>query len=100
MTESRAMDAARSLPLPFPKNAHQAEILALADALAEKAAARAALHDRENSFPFESFQDLREAGYLALTVPAEYGGRGEKVLEVALAQEALARGDGSVALTV
>ncbi len=94
------MDPVRSLPLPFPKNAHQAEILTLADALGAKAAERAARHDRENSFPFESFRDLREAGYLALTVPAEYGGRAEKVLEVALAQEALARGDGSVALAV
>jgi alkylation response protein AidB-like acyl-CoA dehydrogenase len=94
------MDGVRSLPLPFPKNAHQAEILAMAERLSDTAASHAARYDRENGFPFETFQEVRKSGYLALTVPKEYGGRGERVLEVALAQEALARGDGSLALTV
>lgn len=82
----------------YPRTERQAEFMNLADALAVRAAARAATHDRENTFPFDTFRDLQEAGYLALTVPEEFGGRGANVLEIALAQERLARGDGSVAL--
>lgn len=70
----------------------------LADELAARAAARAATHDSDGSFPFATFRELHESGYLALTVPEEYGGRGASPLELALAQERLARGDGSVAL--
>lgn len=83
----------------YPKTERQAEFMALADRLAERVAARATEHDRENTFPFENFRDLHESGYLALTVPEEYGGRGADPLEVALAQERLARGDGSTALS-
>lgn len=82
----------------YPRTERQAEFMNLADALAVRAAARAATHDRENTFPFDTFRELQEAGYLALTVPEEFGGRGANVLEIALAQERLARGDGSVAL--
>lgn len=82
----------------YPKTARQAEFIALADRLAEQIAERAAEHDRAGTFPYEAFRALHEAGYLALTVPEEYGGRGADPLEVALAQERLAHGDGSVAL--
>ncbi|MFN8439450.1 MAG: acyl-CoA dehydrogenase family protein [Caldilineaceae bacterium] len=82
----------------YPRTERQAEFMALADKLAVRAAERATRYDRENTFPFETFRDLQEAGYLSLTVPQEYGGCGANVLEVALAQERLARGDGSVAL--
>lgn len=82
----------------YPQTERQAEFMNLADELAMRAAARAATHDRENTFPFDTFRDLQESGYLALTVPEEFGGRGANVLEIALAQERLARGDGSVAL--
>lgn len=82
----------------FPKTERQAEFMALADRLAERFATRAAAHDQANTFPHENFREMHEAGYLALTVPEEYGGRGANPLEVALAQERLARGDGSTAL--
>lgn len=85
-------------PRPYPKTERQAEFIALADGLAAIAAANATRHDRENSFPFDTFQALRERGYLALTAPEEYGGRAASALEVVLAQERLARGDGAVAL--
>lgn len=83
---------------PYPQTARQAEFMSLADDLAEFAAERAPQHDRHNSFPHEVFRRLHETGYLALTVPEEYGGRGATPLELMLAQERLARGDGSVAL--
>lgn len=82
----------------YPRTERQAEFMNLADELAVRAAERGATYDRDNSFPFATFADLQRAGYLALTVPEEFGGRGANVLEVALAQERLARGDGSVAL--
>ena len=83
---------------PYPKTERQAEFMALADELAEVAAAQADAHDRNNTFPFDTFAALRERGYLALTVPEEFGGRGVTPLELMLAQERLARGSGSVAL--
>lgn len=99
MTEGIATRTAENGLFPhYPRTERQAEFMALADRLAVRAAARAAIHDRENSFPFDTFRDLHEAGYLGLTVPQELGGCGANVLEVALAQERLARGDGSVAL--
>lgn len=99
MTEGIATRTAENGLFPhYPRTERQAEFMALADRLAVRAAAHASVHDRENTFPFDTFRDLHEAGYLALTVPQELGGCGANVLEVALAQECLARGDGAVAL--
>src|SRR4051812_9279628 len=72
--------------------------MALAERLGEFAAMRAPEHDREGSFPMESIEALRASGYPALTVPKEFGGWGADPLELSLAQERLARGDGSVGL--
>jgi alkylation response protein AidB-like acyl-CoA dehydrogenase len=52
------------------------DVLDRATQFASRFAARAALHDREASFPFENFAELSEAGLLALTVPAALGGGG------------------------
>ncbi|MDO7908845.1 acyl-CoA dehydrogenase family protein [Paenibacillus sp. JX-17] len=68
--------------------------------LASVFAERAAKHDREGSFPFENFADLREAGYLKLTVPHSSGGDEISLYELVQAQERLAYGDGSTALAV
>ena len=84
--------------LGYPRTERQASFMHMADQLAPLVAAHATAHDRENSFPHDSFRELQRAGYLALTVPEEYGGHGATPLELALAQERLARGDGSVAL--
>jgi alkylation response protein AidB-like acyl-CoA dehydrogenase len=84
--------------MTYPKTERQAEFIALADRHARKFAERAAKFDRENTFPFENFRELHESGYLALTIPEEYGGRGADPLELALAQERLAHGCGSTAL--
>ena len=72
--------------------------MALAERLGTIAAEHAPKHDREGSFPFESIAALKASGYPALTVPKEFGGWGADPLELALAQERLARGDGSVGL--
>ena len=50
--------------------------VATAAALGSVFAKRAERHDREASFPYDDFADLREAGFLALCVPQEWGGLG------------------------
>ncbi|MBI2766398.1 MAG: acyl-CoA/acyl-ACP dehydrogenase [Chloroflexi bacterium] len=71
---------------------------AVARKLAVRFAARAATHDREGSFPFENFDDLREAGFMKLTVPRSQGGFEAPIATYLRVQEELARGDGSTAL--
>lgn len=88
-----------SVPMMWwPKSDRQREVLALAASLADVFATRAEAHDRDGTFPHENVADLRRAGYLGLTVPRAFGGGGLSVLEATLAQERLARGDGSTAL--
>ena len=84
----------------YPINERQQELIQSASSLAARFAERAERHDREASFPFENFQDLREAGFLALTVPREYGGFGGNELDFALALERIAWGDASTALAL
>jgi alkylation response protein AidB-like acyl-CoA dehydrogenase len=68
----------------------------LADVFAE----RAAEHDRENTFPFQNYEDLREVGFLRLSVPEELGGVGAGLAEIVPVLERLAMGDGATALAV
>src|SRR5688572_3427506 len=82
----------------WPKTDRQRGFVALAAELADRFAERAEAHDRAGTFPHENFADLHRAGYLSLTVPTEFGGQGATILEAALAQERLARGDGATAL--
>jgi alkylation response protein AidB-like acyl-CoA dehydrogenase len=81
-------------------NERERQLVELAGGLADRFAERAAEHDRESTFPFENYEDMRAAGYLGLTVPEELGGRGASLYELILAQERLAMGDGSTALAV
>lgn len=85
---------------PFIRNNREAEIASRSERLAAVFAERAAEHDREGSFPFENFADLKESGYLKLTVPAEFGGEEASLYEMILAQERLGKGDGSTTLAV
>jgi alkylation response protein AidB-like acyl-CoA dehydrogenase len=71
-----------------------------ANGLAGEFAARAAVHDREASFPFENFTRLSEAGLLALTVPAALGGAGAGALDAARIIGILAKADPSTALVL
>lgn len=68
--------------------------------LAEQFSARAAHYDERAEFPFANFALLKEAGFLSLTVPAEYGGGGASLYELVLVQETLAQGDGATALSL
>lgn len=92
-----ASSAGRGYP-PHSLTERQARFVSLGEGLGQVAAGQADRHDRENSFPFDTFAALREAGFLALTLPDAYGGSSASPLEVMLAVERLAKGSGSVAL--
>lgn len=62
-------------------------------------AERAVRYDREASFPFENFADLREIGFLALCVPQRYGGLGASFADYARVSAEIGRYCGSTALT-
>ena len=81
-------------------NARQRELIDRARELAMDCfAARAADLDRTAQFPFEDFDDLREAGFLGLCVPEEFGGLGADLETYCLVSEQLAQGNASTALT-
>ena len=71
----------------------------VAELAQSKFAARAAKYDAESSFPFENYQDLKNAGLLGLTVPVEYGGPGIDPVTYVLALLEMAKGCPSTALT-
>ncbi|MGI8925793.1 MAG: acyl-CoA dehydrogenase family protein [Tepidiformaceae bacterium] len=73
---------------------------ALAAILARRFAERAARHDRDASFPFDNFADLRESGFFAMTVPRSHGGYEAPLSTFLRSQEELAAGDGSTALAL
>lgn len=83
----QAMDAA---PTVFDK----------AHLLAPGFAERAPLHDRTGSFPFENFQELSDAGLLALTVPQLLGGAGGSVRDAARVVGIIAKADASTGLVL
>ena len=53
-----------------------ARLVRIAEALADDFASRAAIHDREASFPHAGIDALKRAGYFTAPIPAEHGGLG------------------------
>jgi alkylation response protein AidB-like acyl-CoA dehydrogenase len=87
-------------PMNLEPSAAQQTLNAEARRLAlERFAPRAERHDREASFPFDDYADMRAAGLLGLCVPARYGGRGADYETYCLVAEQLAQGNGSTSLT-
>jgi alkylation response protein AidB-like acyl-CoA dehydrogenase len=78
----------------------QQEFVDLAAKLADSFAERAQEHDRDNTFPFENYEDMRATGFLRLTLPEELGGLGATLAEAIPAIERLAQGDAPTALAV
>jgi alkylation response protein AidB-like acyl-CoA dehydrogenase len=76
------------------------DLIARAEQLAEQFAVRAPAHDREASFPFENFAELSNAGLLALTVPAAYGGAGAGARYAARVVGIIGKADPSTALVL
>ncbi|MGE3270359.1 MAG: acyl-CoA dehydrogenase family protein [Chloroflexota bacterium] len=63
---------------------------ALSESIIDRCGERAAGYDRENRFFHEDFEELRQAGYLLLAVPREFGGHGLSLAEVCREQRRLA----------
>ena len=61
---------------------------------------RAPRYDQESSFFTDDFQELRDAGYLLMPIPAELGGKGMSLAEVAREQRRLAYYAAPTALAV
>lgn len=72
----------------------------LPDDLLERMRERAAIHDRENTFPSEDLTDLTAAGYLALLVPTQLGGAGLSLAEASVLQQRLATAAPATALAI
>ncbi|MCY7372817.1 MAG: acyl-CoA dehydrogenase family protein [Spirochaetaceae bacterium] len=53
-------------------------------------------NDREERFPQEALEGLRETGFVGMSIPEEYGGGGADPLTYCLFMEELSRGDANV----
>ena len=74
------------------------DLIGAANELGARFEKRAEQHDREASFPFDDFADLREAGFLALCIPAEQGGLGADFATYARVSRELGRHAPATAL--
>ena len=80
--------------------AQQRDLIALAAEIGrDRFAPRAARWDREASFPFDNFKDLRDLGLLGICVPKAYGGMGADFATYVMVAAELGRHCGSTALS-
>ncbi len=78
----------------------QRELIALAAQLGrEKFAPRAAQHDRDATFPYDNYADLRAAGLLGICVPRSHGGLGADFATYVLVAAEIGRHCGATALS-
>ncbi len=78
----------------------QRELIDLAATLGrDKFAPRAAQHDRDATFPFDNYQDLREAGLLKICVPTGLGGLGADFETYVMVAAEIGRHCGATALS-
>jgi L-evernosamine nitrososynthase len=78
-----------------------ARLVAIAEELSGRLAARAAEHDRDGTYPFEAIDALKAAAFFAAPIPVQLGGLGvSSVHDLVVASSRLARGDASVAIGV
>jgi alkylation response protein AidB-like acyl-CoA dehydrogenase len=77
----------------------QRNLIAIAESLGPAFAERAARYDRDASFPFENYDDLRASGLLGLCVPEAFGGRGADFKTYSLVSATIGKYCGATALT-
>ncbi len=97
MTKNAAASAELLLDSTPPP---EGEASVLTEELLERCLARAPGYDRDNRFFDEDFEELRDAGYLTVAVPAELGGRGYSLAEVCREQRRLGYYAPATALAV
>lgn len=85
---------------PATLTPQQRTLIALAATLGrEKFAPRAARHDREATFPFDNYADLRDAGLLKICVPQAHGGLGADFATYVMVAAEIGRHCGATALS-
>jgi alkylation response protein AidB-like acyl-CoA dehydrogenase len=78
----------------------QRELIDLAAQLGrDRFADRAARYDRDASFPFENYEDLRASGLLGICVPREHGGMGADFATYVMVAAEIGRHCGATALS-
>jgi alkylation response protein AidB-like acyl-CoA dehydrogenase len=83
----------------YPLTDKQRELIAIVDEIGPGMAARAERYDREASFPFENYADMRKAGLLGLCVPEKFGGRGADLRTYSIVSATIGKYCGATALT-
>jgi short/branched chain acyl-CoA dehydrogenase len=87
-------------PMEQLSEEHQALVASVRDFANQVVAPVAAIHDRDQSFPYEVVRQMASLGLFGLPFPEESGGMGGDYLSLCLAIEELARVDQSVAITL
>ncbi|MCC5636940.1 acyl-CoA/acyl-ACP dehydrogenase [Nostoc sp. CHAB 5844] len=95
MSKSPVLEASVTSTVKFLPN-----LFELVNSLAADFATRAAIHDRDSSFPLENFDALHKARLLSLTVPVEFGGLAVGYTTACRVIEKIASGDASTALVL
>ncbi|UCE30825.1 MAG: acyl-CoA/acyl-ACP dehydrogenase [Burkholderiales bacterium] len=84
----------------YPLTDEQRELVGLAEQLGrERFAPRAAQYDREATFPFENYDDMRTSGLLGLCIPKQAGGLGADLRTYSLVSATIGKYCGATALT-
>ena len=84
----------------LPLTQEQHSMLDLAERIGQSRLLKRAAHwDKEASFPFANYDDLRESGLLKLCVPKAYGGLGADLYTYAMVSATLGKYCGATALT-
>lgn len=79
----------------FDLTNEQLELQAAAKALSDgHIKSRAASVDQEESYPWDNVEELTKAGFMGMTIPKAYGGRGLSYFDVVLVIEQMARNCG------
>lgn len=102
-TKAKRKPAARKKPKSFKWQKMAGDTSQIKDVISalgrEKFIGRAEKYDVEASFPFENYDDMRDAGILAMTVPKSLGGLGVEYADYALLAAEMGRWCGATALT-
>jgi alkylation response protein AidB-like acyl-CoA dehydrogenase len=78
--------------MSMPLTNEQLQLKERARELAESVIAeRAADVDRTEEYPWHNVDELKQAGFMGMTIPAEYGGKGASYLDAAIVVEEMAR---------
>ena len=76
------------------------KLVSMAAELAADFATRAGEHDRNNSFPIENVNRMKECGYTALVIPEKHGGLGADLEDYVCCQEQLGQGCAATAIAI